>query len=71
MFDHYVALPNNTIVAAVRNVDAAQELLHVDYKGENTKVILAKIDSSSRTDPFDAVKSIQSDGVDREYQSPK
>lgn len=65
MFNHYVTQPNNTIVAAVRNVDAAQELLDVAHKGENTKVIITKIDSSSRTDPFDAVKSIQEQGVDR------
>lgn len=65
MFDHYATQPNNTIVAAVRNVEAAQELLGVAHKGENTKVIIAKIDSSSRTDPFDAVKSIQEQGVDR------
>ncbi|KAI3391501.1 hypothetical protein diail_7199, partial [Diaporthe ilicicola] len=64
LFDHYVALPNNTVVAAVRNVEGAQDLLNVPYKGENTTVVVVKIDSSSRTDPFEAVKSIQAQGID-------
>ncbi|KPM44918.1 hypothetical protein AK830_g1634 [Neonectria ditissima] len=63
MFDHYVAQPNNTVVAAVRNVEGSQGLLDVP-RGENTKVIITKIDSSSKTDPYDAIKDIQSKGVD-------
>jgi norsolorinic acid ketoreductase len=63
LFDHYVTQTGNTVVAAVRNVDSAQGLLDVP-KGENTKVILTKIDSSSKTDPFSAVKDIQSQGID-------
>ncbi|OCK73802.1 NAD(P)-binding protein [Lepidopterella palustris CBS 459.81] len=63
MFDHYVAQPNNTLIAAVRNVEGAQGLLSAP-KGENTKVIITKIDSSSRTDPYDAIKDIQAKGID-------
>jgi norsolorinic acid ketoreductase len=63
MFDFYVAQPNNTVIAAVRNVERAQGLLSVP-RGENTNVIIIKIDSESKTDPYDAVKKIQSRGVD-------
>ncbi|KAF4625312.1 hypothetical protein G7Y89_g12861 [Cudoniella acicularis] len=62
MFDHYVAQPNNTIIAAVRNIEGAQGLLSVP-KGENTKVIITNIDSSSKTDPYDAVKDIQAKDI--------
>jgi norsolorinic acid ketoreductase len=63
MFNHYVALPNNTIVAAVRNPAGAQGLLDVP-RGNNTQVIITKIDSASRTDPYDAIKDIQAKGID-------
>lgn len=62
MFEHYVSQPNNTLIAAVRNVEGAQGLLSVP-RGENTKVIITKIDSSSRTDPYDAIKDIQAQGI--------
>ncbi|KAI4952623.1 putative secondary metabolism biosynthetic enzyme [Alternaria rosae] len=57
MFDHYVAQPNNTLIAAVRDPAGAQSLLNVS-KGENTKVLIVKIDSASKTDPYEAVKGI-------------
>jgi norsolorinic acid ketoreductase len=61
MFDHYVAQPNNTLIAAVRDPAGAQGLLSVS-KGENTKVLIVKIDSASKTDPYEAVKGI--DNID-------
>lgn len=63
LFDHYVARPNNTLIAAVRNVEAARGLLDVP-RGDNTKVTLAKIDSTSKTDPYDAVKDLQIQGIE-------
>ncbi|KAF2870765.1 hypothetical protein BDV95DRAFT_574576 [Massariosphaeria phaeospora] len=63
MFDHYVAQSHNTIIACVRNIDAATPLLAVPT-GANTKIVLAKIDSSSRTDPYDAIKHIQAQGIE-------
>lgn len=62
MFEYYAAQPNNTIIAAVRDSERAQGL-HSVVKGENTRFIITKIDSSSKTDPFDAVKDIQARGV--------
>jgi norsolorinic acid ketoreductase len=63
MFDHYVLQPNNTLIAAVRDVQGAESLLSAP-KGDNTNVIITKIDSSSRTDPYKAVQDIQSKSVD-------
>lgn len=63
MFNHYVTQTGNTIIAAVRNVEGSQGLLSVP-RGENTEVIITKIDSASKTDPFDAIKDIQSKGID-------
>ncbi|XP_044717071.1 short chain dehydrogenase domain-containing protein [Hirsutella rhossiliensis] len=63
LFDHYVSQSDNTLIAAVRNVEGAQGLLKVP-RGSNTLVLLTKIDSASITDPFEAVKDIQARGVD-------
>jgi norsolorinic acid ketoreductase len=63
MFDHYVNQPDNTIIAAVRNVEGSQGLLSTP-RGKNTKVVINKIDSASKTDPYDAVKDVQAKGID-------
>lgn len=63
MFDHYVSQPNNTLIAAVRNVEDARGLLTVP-RGSATAVMLVKIDSASKTDPYGAVKDIQTRGID-------
>jgi norsolorinic acid ketoreductase len=64
MFNHYVAQPNNTIIAAVRSVSSAQSLLNVS-RGNNTKVILTKIDSASTTDSYTAVEELKAKGIER------
>lgn len=64
LFDHYVAQPNVTVIAAVRNVEVAQGLLNVPHKGQNAKVIVTKIDAASKTDPYKAIKDIEAKGVD-------
>jgi norsolorinic acid ketoreductase len=63
MFNHYVAEPNSTIIAAVRTPAGAQDLLSVPH-GENTKVLIVKIDSASKTDPYDAIKDAQAQGIE-------
>lgn len=62
MFNHYVSQENNTVIAAVRNIEGAQSLLQVP-RGANTRVIITKIESSSRTDAYEAIKNIQAKGV--------
>ncbi|KAF2266542.1 NAD(P)-binding protein [Lojkania enalia] len=63
LFDHYVSQPDNTLIAAVRNLESAQGLLSVP-KGENTRVILVKIDSASKADPFEAVEEVKRQGIE-------
>lgn len=63
MFNYYVAQSNTTIIAAVRDVKVAQGLLGIP-RGENTKVVITKVDSSWRTDPYDAVEHIKAEGID-------
>ncbi|CAJ2500444.1 Uu.00g032970.m01.CDS01 [Anthostomella pinea] len=62
MFEHYAAQPNNTVIAAVRDVNGAQSLHNVP-KGANTTVLITKIDSSSKTDAFEAATDIQTQNV--------
>ncbi|KAI2613252.1 NAD(P)-binding protein [Hypoxylon sp. NC1633] len=62
LLEHYAAQPNNTLIAAVRDVDRAQGLLSTPL-GKNSRVLITKIDSSSKTDPYEAVKDIQARGV--------
>ncbi|RYP66964.1 hypothetical protein DL771_007538 [Monosporascus sp. 5C6A] len=63
LFDHYVAQSNNTLIAAVRNVEVAQTLLNVP-RGEGTRVILVKIDSASKKDAFEAAETIKKQGIE-------
>ncbi|KAK0609607.1 hypothetical protein B0T17DRAFT_586024 [Bombardia bombarda] len=63
LFDLYVAQANNIVIAAVRNIEGAQGLLSAP-RGDKTQVLLAKINSASRTDPFQAVKVLEGQGVD-------
>lgn len=58
---HYLSLPNNTVIAAVRdpNHTTAQSLSNLP-KGPSSKLIIVKIDSSSGTDPAAAVKVLES-----------
>ncbi|RYP93104.1 hypothetical protein DL770_000761 [Monosporascus sp. CRB-9-2] len=62
IFDHYVTQPNNTLIAAVRDVEVAQALLSVP-RGEDTRVILVKIDSASKQDAFEAAETIKKQGI--------
>lgn len=64
LFNYYVTQPNNTIIAAVRDVEGSQGLLSVP-RGKSTQVIITKINSSSKTDPSDAIKHIKAEGIDR------
>ncbi|KAF2494428.1 putative NADPH-dependent 1-acyl dihydroxyacetone phosphate reductase [Lophium mytilinum] len=62
MFNHYVAQPSNTLIAAVRDVPGSQNLLTLP-KGQNTTIILVKIDSASKTDAYDAITSLRAQGI--------
>ncbi|KAL8383670.1 hypothetical protein RB595_010732 [Gaeumannomyces hyphopodioides] len=65
LFNHYASQPNVTVVAGVRDPANAKSLKLLDQpKGENTRVVLVKLDSSSKADPFAAVKDLHAKGID-------
>lgn len=60
----YLARPNTTVVATVRNPDSAEaQSIHDIPKADGSKVILVKLESSSDTDALDAVKSLKAEGI--------
>ncbi|MCJ1465985.1 hypothetical protein MMC07_004604 [Pseudocyphellaria aurata] len=58
---HYLSLPNNTVIAAVRdpNHTTSQSLSKLPT-GPSSKLIVVKIDSSKEADPAAAVKDLES-----------
>ncbi|KAF2648200.1 NAD(P)-binding protein [Lophiostoma macrostomum CBS 122681] len=62
LFTHYLAKPHNTIIAAVRNISAASHLLTLPHD-PSTRIILAQIDSASKTDAFEAVAQLRAQGI--------
>jgi norsolorinic acid ketoreductase len=64
LVDHYLALPNTTVIAAVRDTTSAStKALSSSKTGAGSKLITVKIDSVSETDAKDAVASLQSQGI--------
>ena len=56
----YLSRPNNTVIAAVRDIDSqSSRSLSSLHTGNGSKLILVKIDSTSDTDPQDAVKHLK------------
>lgn len=61
----YLSRPNTTVVGSVRD-DSSPEAhaLHSLPKAERSKLILVKIENTSKTDAKDAVASLKSHGID-------
>ncbi|ORY29548.1 hypothetical protein BCR39DRAFT_171236 [Naematelia encephala] len=61
----YLALPNHTVIAANRNPDhpTSQDLSKLPT-AEGSKLIVIKIDARVWQDPFDAIKTLGSHGID-------
>ncbi|RDW87996.1 putative aflatoxin biosynthesis ketoreductase nor-1 [Coleophoma cylindrospora] len=55
-----ISRPRTTIIAAVRNVDAASKSLSSVSVGEDSKLIIVKIDALSETDPDQAALELTS-----------
>ena len=67
MVEVYISRPDTTVIAAVRDpANTTAKALNNLSKGKNSKLIIVKIDSTSTTDPADAVKELQTS-----YQIPK
>lgn len=63
----FILKPNTTVVAAVRNLEhpTSQSLSGLP-RGDDSKLILVKVDSVSDTDAHDAIKLIQTEhGIDK------
>lgn len=60
----YLARPHYTVIAALRDVESpsAQFLLNLPA-GEGSKVVLVKIESTSTTDPSEAAKQLEAQGI--------
>ncbi|KAF4614301.1 hypothetical protein G7Y89_g15434 [Cudoniella acicularis] len=60
LLEVFVARPQTTVIAAVRDVASSQKTLSSVAVGEGSKVIVVKIDSTSESDPADAVAELKS-----------
>ncbi|KAH0362718.1 NAD(P)-binding protein, partial [Aureobasidium melanogenum] len=62
--EKYLLRPNTTVVAAVRGPSGKEaQDLNTLAKGEGSKLVLVKIESTSETDALEAVRSIESQGI--------
>jgi norsolorinic acid ketoreductase len=59
----YVARPNTTVIAGVRDVAKSSQALQELSKGKDSEIIVVKIDSTSPTDALDAVKEFEKQGI--------
>ena len=61
----YLAKPNHTVIAANHNPNHVLSKAIVDLpKAQGTSLLLIKLDATMHTDPTDAVKSLESNGID-------
>ena len=61
----YLAKPNHTVIAANPNPNHTSSKAIVDLpKALGTSLLLIKLDATMLTDPTDAVKSLESNGID-------
>lgn len=62
--EKYIARPDTTVIAAVRNPGAEDsKALAKLTKGQGSKLITVKIESRSETDAAEAVKTLKSEGI--------
>jgi len=52
--------PQNTVIAAVRDISSSTKILHALPVGEGSKIIIVKIDAKSATDASHAVSELRS-----------
>ena len=63
LFEAFIARPNTTVIAAVRDVGSSFKTLSSVPVGKDSKVIVIKLDSTVDTDPAAAVAELKSEGV--------
>jgi len=65
LLERYLKLPNHTVVAANRNPDyPTSKGLSKLPTAEGTKLVVVKLDARVWQDAFDAVKTLESQGID-------
>ncbi|KAI4865385.1 hypothetical protein F4820DRAFT_420273 [Hypoxylon rubiginosum] len=65
LLERYLRLPNHTVIAANRNPDhPTSKALAKLPTAEGTKLIVVKVDATVWQDPFDAVKTLEDQGID-------
>ena len=60
LLEVFLARPQNTVIAAVRDVEKSTSALKTVVKGKDSKLIVVKIDSNSDTDAAAAVVELES-----------
>ncbi len=60
LLEIFLARPQTTVIAAVRNIEKSTSALQTVVKGKDSKLIIVKIDSNSDTDPAAAVAELES-----------
>ena len=60
LLEVFLARPQNTVIAAVRDVEKSTSVLKTAVKGKDSKLMVMKIDSSSDTDAAAAVAELES-----------
>jgi len=65
LLERYLKLPNHTVIAANRNPDhpTSKELSKLPT-AKGTKLVVVKLDASFWQDAFDAVKTLEGQGID-------
>jgi len=61
----FIARPNNTVVATVRNVASSIKTLSTVPVGKGSKLIIVKLDSKIDSDPAAAVAELKSKGISK------
>ncbi|KAI0382102.1 hypothetical protein F5Y04DRAFT_58128 [Hypomontagnella monticulosa] len=65
LLERFLKLPNHTVIAANRNPDhPTSKALFKLPTAEGSKLIVVKVDATVWQDPFDAVESLESQGID-------
>lgn len=62
--EKYLARPNHTVIATVRDVKSASaDALRALPAAEGSKIVLVKVEYTSTTDAYDAVKELEAQGI--------
>ncbi len=65
LVERYLAKPDYTVIAATRNPEKPTSRALFDLpKGDRSRLLMIKIDSTIQTDPAEAVKLLEKEGIE-------